>query len=62
MEKTYTQLYIHVVFPVQNREPVIHHSWRDRLFQYITAIVQAHGHKMLAIGGVEDHIHLGLQS
>ena len=27
-------------------------------FQYIIAIVQNHGHKMLAIGGVEDHIHL----
>ena len=58
MEKTFTQLYVHVVFPVQYREPVIHHSWRGRLFQYITAIIQDHGHKMLAIGGVEDHIHL----
>ncbi|MBR4146325.1 MAG: IS200/IS605 family transposase [Bacteroidales bacterium] len=58
MEKTYTQLYIHVVFSVQQRAPLIHKGWRDRLFQYITAIVQDHGHKMLAIGGVEDHIHL----
>lgn len=58
MEKTYSQLYIHVVFSVQQRAPLINKRWRDRLFQYITAIVQNHGHKMLAIGGVEDHIHI----
>jgi REP element-mobilizing transposase RayT len=58
MEKTFTQLYVHVVFTVQNREPLINKNWRDRLYHYITAIVQNHGHKMLAIGGVEDHVHL----
>ena len=58
MEKTYTQLYIHIVFAVQNREPLIKKNWRDRLYHYITAIVQNHGHKMLSIGGVEDHVHL----
>lgn len=58
MEKTFTQLYVHVVFAVQNREPIIKKGWRDNLFQYMTAIVQNHGHKMLAIGGVEDHVHL----
>lgn len=58
MEKTYTQLYVHIVFAVKNREPLIKKDWRDRLYHYITAIVQNHGHKMLSIGGVEDHIHL----
>ena len=58
MENTYTQLYVHVVFAVQYRTPVIKKDWRDRLYQYMTAVVQNHGHKMLAIGGVEDHVHL----
>lgn len=58
MEKAFTQLYIHIVFTVQNREPIIKKVWRDRLYQYMTAIIQNHGHKMLAIGGVEDHVHL----
>lgn len=51
MEKTFTQLYVHAIFTVQNREPLINKNWRDRLYLYITAIVQNHGHKMLAIGG-----------
>ena len=58
MEKTFTQLYIHIVFAVQDREPIIKKHWRDRLYQYMTAIVQNHGHKLLAIGGVDDHVHL----
>ncbi len=58
MEKTFTQLYVHIVFTVQNREPIIKKVWRDRLYLYMTAIIQDHGHKMLAIGGVEDHVHL----
>jgi REP element-mobilizing transposase RayT len=32
--------------------------WRDELYKYITGIVQNHGHKMLQIGGMPDHIHI----
>ena len=58
MGKTFTQLYVHIVFAVQNREPLIKKNWRERLYRYITAIAQNHGHKVLAIGGAEDHVHL----
>lgn len=33
-------------------------QWDNRLRLYITAIVQNHGHKMLAINNVADHMHL----
>ena len=58
MPNTYTQLYIHAVFAVKNRECVISKSWKNDLYKYITGIVQNNGNKMLVINGVNDHIHL----
>jgi REP element-mobilizing transposase RayT len=58
MANTYTQIYIHTVFAVRNRLSLINSDWRDRLYQYIIAIIQNHGHKVLSIGGISDHIHI----
>ena len=58
MANTYTQLHVQFVFVVQNRMSLISLSWRDELYKYITGIVQKNDHKMLAIGGVRDHVHL----
>jgi putative transposase len=54
---TFSQIYIQVVFAVQNRNAMIDLSWEERLYQYITGIVQKKGQKMLAINGMPDHIH-----
>ncbi|MDR3180564.1 MAG: IS200/IS605 family transposase [Prevotellaceae bacterium] len=58
MANTYTQIHIHGVFAVQNRISLITESWREELYKYITGILQNHGHKMLQIGGMPDHIHI----
>ncbi len=58
MANTYTKIYIQVVFAVQNRKCLILESWKDELYKYITAIIQNSGHKLIAINGVGDHIHL----
>ena len=58
MPNTYTQIYIHFVFSVQNRQCLISNSWEDELYKYITGIVTANKHKLLAINGMPDHIHL----
>jgi putative transposase len=58
MPNTYTQLHIHFVFAVKYRKAVIRNDWEDRLYKYITGIVQGNGHKMLAINSAEDHIHI----
>lgn len=55
---TYSQLYIQVVFAVKNRQALIKEDWEERLYQYITGIVQSKGQKMLAINGVSNHIHI----
>jgi hypothetical protein len=51
MSNTFSQIYIHVVFAVQNRKALIKPTWEDELFKYITGIVQNKGQKMLAING-----------
>ena len=58
MANTYTQIHIHGIFAVQNRISLITESWREELYNYITGIVQNHGHKLLQIGGMPDHIHI----
>jgi putative transposase len=55
---TYSRMLIQVVFAVKGRQSLIDPSWEERLYQYITQIVQNKGQKMLAINGIPDHIHL----
>ena len=58
MANTYTQIHLHTVFAVQNRISLIADSWKDRLYQYIIAIINKNGHKPLAINGMPDHLHI----
>lgn len=57
MANTYSQIHIQIIIAVKYRDALIHPSWKDRLHHYITAIVQNHQHKMLAINSVADHLH-----
>jgi len=58
MSSTFSQLYIQLVFAVKGRHSLIHRSWEEELYKYITGIVKAKGQKMLAINGMPDHIHI----
>jgi putative transposase len=58
MANTYTQIHIQAVFSVQKRECIIQTKWKDELYKYITGIVQNNNHKLLAINGMPDHVHL----
>ena len=58
MANTYTQIYIHVVFAVHARESLIKPEWKEELFKYIAGILNNQRTKLIAIGGVEDHIHI----
>ena len=58
MIKTYTQIHIQTVFAVQDRISLINKNWKKDLYGYMTGIVQGHGHKLLSIGGVGDHVHM----
>ncbi len=58
MANTYTQIYIQTVFTVQNKISLIGSDWKDELYKYITGIVQNNGHKLIAINGIPDHLHV----
>ncbi len=60
MANTFTQIYLHIVFAVQNRASLIKSEWKDELYKYTTGIVQSNGHKLIAINGVPNHIHLAV--
>jgi REP element-mobilizing transposase RayT len=58
MANTYTQIYIHVVFAVEGRQNLIAPEHNDELQKYITGIVSAQKHKLIAINNMPDHLHL----
>lgn len=58
MANTYTQIHIQVVFTVQNRDCIIQNSWKEELYKYISGVIQNHKHKVLAINGMPDHLHI----
>lgn len=58
MADVFSKLYIQTVFSVKNRQSLISPEWEEALYKYTTGIVQNRGHKMLAIGGMPDHIHI----
>ncbi len=57
MSGTFSQIYIQVVFAVKGRDSLIHSSWEEELYKYISGIVKNKEQKMLAINGMSDHIH-----
>lgn len=58
MANTYTQIHIHLVFAVRFRQALITKDFKLDLYKYITGIIQHYEHKVLAINGVPDHIHI----
>ena len=58
MADVFSQIYIQTVFSVKHRQALIALEWEEALYKYTTGIVQNRGHKMLAIGGMPDHIHI----
>lgn len=60
MANTFTQIYLHLVFAVQNRISLIRNEWKDELYKYITGIIQNNNHKLIAINGMPDHLHIAI--
>lgn len=58
MPKTYTNLLYHIVFSTRERLPLITNDKRPQLYEYVGGTVRGLGGISLAIGGIEDHLHL----
>ena len=58
MPKSYTNLLYHIVFSTRDRRPIITAERRLRLYDYVGGIIRELGGIALAIGSIEDHLHL----
>ena len=58
MANTFTQMYTQIVFCPKGRENLILPNFEERLYQYITGIIQERGQKLIAINGMPDHVHI----
>ncbi len=58
MGNTYSKIHLQFIFAVKNRNSLINKKWSDQLYKYITGIIYNNGHKLLAINGVSNHIHI----
>ncbi|MCO6510510.1 MAG: IS200/IS605 family transposase [Aridibacter famidurans] len=64
MPSTHLVLQYHVVFSTKERRPFIKKEWRSRLHKLMSGCIRAEGGVPLAVGGINDHVHLlfGLRS
>jgi putative transposase len=60
MGNTYTQIFLHIVFAVKDRASLIQPGWRSELHKYITGIIQNNSHKLIAINGTANHLHIAV--
>ena len=58
MPRTFSQIYIQVVFAVKGRQNLIGKSWKEELNKYISGIITNKGQKSIIVNGMPDHIHL----
>jgi len=54
----FTQMYVQLVFAVQNRENLLRNDLRPRIFEYISGIITSLKQKPIIVNGVSDHVHI----
>ena len=58
MPQSFVCLHCHIVFSTRERQRWLHPEISPRLYGYMGGALDAEGAKLLAAGGVEDHVHL----
>jgi REP element-mobilizing transposase RayT len=58
MSHAYARNYIHVVFSTRQRQKAIPAELQPNLWAYLRGIAKNYQIDLLAIGGVDDHVHL----
>jgi putative transposase len=58
MANTYSQIYLQVVFAVEERQSLIHKRNKEELHKYLTGIVREREQKVLAVHCMPDHTHI----
>jgi REP element-mobilizing transposase RayT len=57
MANTYSQIFMHYIFAVQNRISLISNNWQVDLYRYMSGIITNNGHKTFVINRMPDHVH-----
>ena len=58
MPQSFVCMTCHVIFSTKNREPLITAEVATRLYEYIGGTARETGNRLLAAGGMPDHVHL----
>ena len=59
MSHSLTKIWIHTVFGTKNREPMIHQSFENKLYQHIREHLEKDFEcSVRAVNGMSDHIHI----
>lgn len=58
MPQSFAALHCHIVFSTKHRQPRITPDVQPRLFEYIGGIFRNHSSRLIAAGGMPDHVHL----
>jgi len=58
MAHTYIHCLIHCIFSTKERTKSIAPALQERLWPYLGGLSRQRGVKALAVGGVEDHVHI----
>ena len=55
---SYLSTRVHFVWSTKQRRPQIKREWQDRLHAYLHGILHNHKSTPLAVGGINDHVHV----
>ena len=58
MANSYISCHVHYIFSTKRRERIISPDVRPRLWAYLGGIARENKMVALAVGGVEDHVHI----
>ena len=58
MANSYVSCHMHLIFSTKRREKMIAPEMRPRLWAYLGGIARENSMKAVAVGGVDDHVHL----
>jgi len=52
------EIYLHLLWTTRDREPLISPDWEEELYAVMHEMLERHRCGLVAIGVVEDHVHL----
>jgi REP element-mobilizing transposase RayT len=55
---TFTQIYVQLVFAVQNRDAILTKKIRKRVFEYMSGTITNQKHKSIIVNGTSNHVHI----